>query len=53
MYGNTSSRHRQTEIHVFWNPWAGIPLDIATPPNGTIWSLSKGKISLVQRGKAK
>jgi hypothetical protein len=42
-----------TEIHVFWNLWAGIPLYISTPPNGTIWSISKGKISLVQRGKAK
>jgi hypothetical protein len=42
-----------TEIHVFWNLWAGIPLYIATPPNGTICNISKGAISLVQRGKAK
>jgi hypothetical protein len=42
-----------TEIHVFWNLWTGIPLYIATPPNGTIWNLSKGKISLVKRGAAK
>ena len=25
-----------TEIHVFWNLWTGIPLDILTPPNGTV-----------------
>jgi hypothetical protein len=42
-----------TEIHVFWNLWTGIPLDILTPPNGTIWNLSKGRISLVQRRVAK
>lgn len=42
-----------TEIHVFWNLWAGIPLYISTPPNGTIWNLSKGHISLVKRGGAK
>jgi len=42
-----------TEIHVFWNLWSGIPLDILTPPNGTIWNLSKGHISLVKRGGAK
>ena len=42
-----------TEIHVFWNLWSGIPLDIMTPPNGTIWNISKGHISLVKRGIAK
>jgi hypothetical protein len=42
-----------TEIHVFWNLWAGIPLDIATPPNGAIWKIVKGEISLVERGKPK
>jgi hypothetical protein len=42
-----------TEIHVFWNLWSGIPLDIMTPPYGTIWNLSKGHISLVKRGTAK
>jgi hypothetical protein len=42
-----------TEIHVFWNLWTGIPLDILTPPNGTIWNISKGQISLVKRGVAK
>jgi hypothetical protein len=42
-----------TEIHVFWNLWTGIPLDILTPPNGTIWNISKGQISLVKRGAAK
>ena len=40
-----------TEVHVFWNLWTGIPLYIATPPNGTIWKISKGAISLVKRGK--
>jgi hypothetical protein len=38
-----------TEIHVFWNLWSGIPLDIMTPPFGTVWGISKGHISLVQR----
>jgi hypothetical protein len=38
-----------TEIHVYWNLWSGIPLDILTPPNGTVWAISKGHISLVQR----
>jgi hypothetical protein len=38
-----------TEIHVFWNLWSGIPLDIMTPPYGTVWGISKGHISLVQR----
>lgn len=38
-----------TEIHVFWNVWTGIPLDILTPPYGTVWAISKGHISLVQR----
>jgi hypothetical protein len=42
-----------TEIHVFWNLWMGIPLDILTPPNGTVWNISKGHISLVRRGGAK
>ena len=42
-----------TEIHVFWNLWTGIPLDILTPPNGTVWNISKGHISLVRRGGAK
>jgi hypothetical protein len=42
-----------TEVHVFWNLWTGIPLYIATPPNGTIWKISKGQISLVKRGEAK
>jgi hypothetical protein len=42
-----------TEIHVFWNLWVGIPLDILTPPNGTVWNISKGHISLVRRGGAK
>jgi len=42
-----------TEIHVFWNLWSGIPLDIMTPPYGTIWGISKGHISLVQRRGAK
>ena len=42
-----------TEIHVFWNLWSGIPLDILTPPYGTVWSISKGHISLVQRRGAK
>jgi hypothetical protein len=42
-----------TEIHVFWNLWAGIPLYISTPPNGTVWNISKGHISLVKRGGAK
>ena len=40
-----------TEIHVFWNLWAGIPLYISTPPNGTVWGISKGHISLMKRGK--
>jgi hypothetical protein len=38
-----------TEIHVFWNLWSGIPLDIMTPPYGTVWGISKGHISLVKR----
>jgi hypothetical protein len=38
-----------TEIHVYWNLWTGIPLDILTTSNGTIWNISKGHISLVQR----
>jgi hypothetical protein len=42
-----------TEIHVFWNLWSGIPLDILTPPNGTVWNISKGHISLAQRREAK
>jgi hypothetical protein len=42
-----------TEIHVFWNLWAGIPLDILTVANGTIWNISKGHIALVQRKPAK
>ena len=42
-----------TEIHVFWNLWTGIPLDILTPPNGTVWNISKGHISLVRRGGAR
>jgi hypothetical protein len=42
-----------TEIHVFWNLWTGIPLDILTPPNGTVWNISKGHTSLVRRGGAK
>jgi hypothetical protein len=42
-----------TEIHVFWNLWTGIPLDILTPPNGTVWNISNGHISLMKRGAAK
>jgi hypothetical protein len=42
-----------TEIHVYWNLSVGIPLDILTPPNGTVWNISKGHISLVRRGAAK
>lgn len=42
-----------TEIHVFWNLWAGIPLDILITSNGTIWNISKGHITLVQRRAAK
>ena len=42
-----------TEIHVFWNLWTGIPLDILTTSNGTIWNISKGHISLVKRRGAK
>ena len=42
-----------TEIHVFWNLWTGIPLDILTTSNGTIWNISKGHIALVQRRGAK
>jgi len=42
-----------TEIHVYWNLVSGIPLDIMTPPYGTIWGISKGHISLVQRRGAK
>ena len=42
-----------TEIHVFWNLWAGIPLDILTTSNGAVWNISKGHISLVQRRGAK
>jgi hypothetical protein len=42
-----------TEIHVFWNLWVGIPLDILTTSNGTIWNISKGHIALVQRRGAK
>jgi hypothetical protein len=34
---------------VFWNLWSGIPLDILTTPNGAVWNISKGHISLVQR----
>ena len=42
-----------TEIHVFWNLWTGIPLDILTTSNGTIWNISKGHSSLVQRRRPK
>jgi hypothetical protein len=42
-----------TEIHVFWNLWSEIPLDILTTSNGTVWNISKGHISLVQRRGAK
>jgi hypothetical protein len=42
-----------TEIHVFWNLWSGMQLDIATISNGTVWDILKGKISLVRRGAAK
>jgi hypothetical protein len=38
-----------TEIHVYWNLSSGIPLDILTPPHGTAWAISKGRISLLQR----
>jgi hypothetical protein len=41
-----------TEIHVFWNLWTGIPLDILTTSNGAVWNISKGQISLVQRRAA-
>jgi hypothetical protein len=41
-----------TEIHVFWNLWVGIPLYISTPPNGTVWGIEKGHISLVRRGES-
>jgi hypothetical protein len=39
-----------TEIHVFWNLWSRIPLDILTISNGTVWGIEKGHISLVRRG---
>jgi hypothetical protein len=42
-----------TEIHVFWNLWGGIPLDILTTSNGAVWNISKGHVSLVQRRIAK
>jgi hypothetical protein len=42
-----------TEIHVFWNLWTGIPLDILTTSNGKIWNLSNGHISLVKQGAGK
>lgn len=38
-----------TEAHVFWNLYAGMPLFLATPPNGTIWALKGGRIRLVKR----
>jgi hypothetical protein len=42
-----------TEIHVYWNLWSDIPLDILTTSNGAVWNISKGHISLVQRRAAK
>ncbi|QDH70765.1 hypothetical protein [Marilutibacter alkalisoli] len=42
-----------TEAHVFWSLWARSPLYVATPPNGTIWSIESGEITLVKRGTAK
>lgn len=38
-----------TEAHVFWSLWAGMPMYVATPPNGTIWVIDGGKIKLVER----
>jgi hypothetical protein len=42
-----------TEIHVYWNLSSRIPLGILTPPHGTAWEISKGRISLMQRREAK
>lgn len=42
-----------TEAHVFWSLWAKKDMYVATPPNGTIWSIEGGKIRLVRRGAAK
>lgn len=38
-----------TEIHVYWNLWSGITLDIVTPPYGTSWGIFKGHIYLLRR----
>ena len=42
-----------TEAHVFWSLWAHKGMYVATPPNGTIWSIEGGKIRLVERDPAK
>lgn len=38
-----------TEAHVFWSLWAGVPLYVMTPPNGTVWGIENGLIKLVER----
>jgi hypothetical protein len=40
-----------TEAHVYWSLWAGKPMYLATPPNGTVWSIEQGRIERVERGE--
>lgn len=42
-----------TEVHVFWSLWAGAPMMVATPPDGTIWGIENGRIELIERRAAK
>lgn len=42
-----------TEAHVFWNLWSGKPLYVSTPPDGSLWEIQKGKVTLQERGSAK
>lgn len=42
-----------TEAQVFWGLSAGKSLKVLTPPNGTLWEIKGGKISLIERGFVK
>jgi hypothetical protein len=38
-----------TEAHVFWSLWSGLPFYVMTPPNGTVWGITNGRIRRVER----
>jgi len=41
-----------TEARVFWSLWAGKPMFVATPPDGTMWKIENGGIELAERKTA-